>query len=470
MELVSLMQYTFLASVAFDLAVGVWFYNNSRHLHSPVVKIYLVNLFFSIGWEIVMYISFFIQRGALFNFFFNASTFAFGVAGMFTTLWLLWIFFDRQYLKAFHIRITLIITTFFVVMSYIPEFIVGEKIYDSESSLFYLANARFTIPLYTAVLFQLTLLIILLAFGYMRSIGRKKEQAKLLVFAFGLNTLIAVSANVVIPLIAKTFWAGYSHSEVLAVSIPQVVSGICVSIISAVIAYAILRYRIFSIRYHIRRFALLICLCFLVEIIIVIILYFLLVSQFTNYFLILLILSSVMLILFWPIKKCAEIVVHYFIPQTQVDLYELTADEQKILDSIPTLDAFVRLAVDHFMTRMPVEFIAIYTYNKHIGSFQSVYPHNRSKIAEDEGWFMEFQKSNFFVSQTVKNHFHCQNIFPIIYNNQLISLLCLSDRINHKNYTIEDKMFINEFCKFLSFNLWNCLYLQNQVYEHNHTS
>jgi len=155
MTIVTLMEYVFLASILFDVAVGVWFIKNSWKSRSVLIKLYYITLSCIVTWEVVTYVSFFIQRSEQFNFVFNASTFAFGLGGVFFILYFTWQFFDKKYLPKTLIYIFFAITLLIGILAYVPGILVGQKIFASTSKLFYLANAPLTVPFY---LFYLNLL------------------------------------------------------------------------------------------------------------------------------------------------------------------------------------------------------------------------------------------------------------------------------------------------------------------------
>lgn len=451
MFLVHLMQYTFLASIAFDVAVAVWVVKNSFRSGSAIIRSYYLTWSLIIAWEVTTYISFFFQRSASFNFIFNASTFAFGLTALFSVVYFTWLFFGKQYLSKIVVNFFTLLTVVVAAVSFIPKVIVGEKIYATEGLLFYLSSAQYTLLFYLLAVTNFILLIVLLVYGYRRSVGREKVQAKLLIIGFGAASCIGILTHVVIPLVASTLL--HSNDAVAnSVAAQQIIGSIASSVISVTIAYAILRYRIFAIHYQIRRYLItgLIYLTVLSILALVIWKAFSLTTIAGN--IVLTVVIVAVIFIGSTTKRFIDTLIHRFLPAGVFDLYKLTIEEQAIMSTLPSPAQAARIALSHFIETVPVERIVLYGLDSRSHCFTALYPNDSSKI--------DLHPDMAALTHQLK----CVRLLPIIYNQDTIAFLGIGQRINQQDFSQEDENYITGFIRFIGPVLWNSLNLQTQVY------
>ena len=461
MTLITFMQYTFLASIIFDVAVGIWFYKNSRRVVSRTVRLYYLTLACILAWEVVTYISFFLQKSAGFNFFFNASTFSFGFFGVFCIYYFVWTFFDGHYLSHYWVWILLFASIVTFVCAYIPGLIVGEKIYVLNSQLFLLANAPLTVHFYLAMCIEFLLLVVLLFKAYHHSVGRQKQEAKILITGFGIAATSGMITYVVIPLIAKTFLVSLDSLGV-AIIVEQLIGGIFVSVLSIAITYAVLRYKIFNVRYKLKRY-LLILLSYLITSLVITFLTISLLSLGYLDSLVAVIVFS--LLLAFIAKYVVDHLVYRTFPGQVIDLYKLSDEDRLMLDTLPSTKDFIRFAVDQFMRRLPVDKLLFYVYDPNSKCFISLYPIENDKVDVEDPLLTRLnQHKTVHFDQHKKNKFLCSRLEPLIFQNTLLGFIALNGRIDQKDFSTTDENFIRNFVKFCSMNLWNYLHLHHQVY------
>ncbi len=451
MFLVHLMQYTFLASIAFDVAVGVWFVKNSVRLTNPIIRSYYVTFSLILIWEIVTYVSFFVQRSTSFNFIFNAGTFTFGLTALFSVVYFTWLFFEKKYLSKVVIYFFTLLTIVVAVTAYVPGLIVGQKVYSAEGPLFYLKSAPYSFILYGMAVIVLLLLIGLLSYGYRKSVGRKKVEAKLLIIGFGTASCIGVLTHVVVPLSANILL--HSNDSVAnSVAAQQIIGSVASSIISVTIAYAILRYRIFNIHYQIKRYAITasiycIVLCTLGLILLKAFTFTTVINDIT------LAVVIVVAIFIGPaIKQAIDALIRRLVPAGVFDLYKLTVKEQMIMNALPSPAQTVSIALSHFIETIPVERMVLYGFDSRSDCFTSLYPNDGSKI--------DAHPDLSALTQQLK----CVRLLPILYNQDVIAFFGIGPRINQQTFSQEDDSYITSFVRFIGPVLWNSLNLQTQVY------
>lgn len=465
MALIGVLQYLFLASIVFDVIIAIWFYKSSRHLSSRLVRLYYFTITTIIIWEIVTYISFFVQRGEQFNFIFNASTFSFGFAGVFLILNLNWHFFDKRYLPLVVIRIFRVITIIIFVVAYIPGWLVGDKIFSTQTHLFYLSNAPLTVIFYLSLALLFIVLTVYLLYGYLHSSGIKRREAKILMIGFGVATVAGVVTYVLVPLFVKTFWVA-SDTIATSVAVQQIIGSIFVSVLSIAMAYAILRYRIFAIHFQIRRTLIYIILyTFIIAVVLGLALMALqFLSNLSLVAFVILVITYTLIV--YCLLYLVTRVIRKFFPQAIMDLYKFTERDYAIINSIPSLEAYVRLAISHFLQTVPVDRFVLYVYDHRGKCFQLAYPSCGQAIPLNEPWLKGItQHTNGLELKITAAKLGCTELVPIFNKKLLLAVIGLGNRTNTSVLSRQDREFIKHFQIYFSHHLMSYLELQYQIYQ-----
>lgn len=287
-----------------------------------------------------------------------------------------------------------------------------------------------------------------------------------MLIGFGTAATAGIVTYVVVPLIVKSFLQS-SDMIALSIAVQQIIGGIFVSVLSVAMAYAVLRYRIFDIHYQLKRAALittlyLVGLVTLGGILLTVVEISGTIMNRVVEVSILIIFSSAILYLRHLISQ----VVCKIFPQMILNTYQLTSVDRSVVNSLPSSDQFVHAAVSRFIQHLPVERLLLYTYDPRSLCFTSIYPNTNEKIALEEPWFIALEQGRINDDMLhILRDLNCVKLLPIAYQNQTIAILGLGQRIDQQSFSSDDETYIQQFSKFMAYNLWNYLHVLQSVYS-----